>query len=849
MNRLAITLLGLAGAASGTAACGSAAPAAPASPPGSASAASSTAAVRPAPCAAPRAVAATYALAFPETGLDDPAAYEGYRTRLFEDAAGNTLQVYVKEGEGRVVNLWADAANESIGFTARDAAGAPAGLDWASDSVCVSSAGAERSMEYRLRADAPEVLIGHVLLGSMRVERDFQYPGRHLEPFGPSFVPQELTRLVELMGGLPDGERRRHAGLLNARDVAEVEARLRPTLRLATEGGRRIARIERPSLDARNRLRLEIEVPADEAGIERDGDALRVVARTGRPLVLTVRVTTDAPPLTPLGRAEIFNAEFLAFHDAVRAAAHDPAARPASDPRVVRFRLLERQVRGLELLSSREKLMAGLPNYATYFGRDMLVTALLMQPIWAPGMNEHVIASVLRKLAADGQVSHEEALGGQAIREHAALYNDLVARGLTDEAAAILGDVQRVRENYAMVDDEYQFPVLVARYLTDPDVPAARKREFLLEPARADAPASRLTLLLRNLALIADRTAAYAREPVAGHLVGFPRRGDGGYHAASWRDSGAGYGNGRFAMDVNVVWVPNALESTAAILSSLRDLGIGDRALAEAAPALAASTLAGYLREPGTLQRAIATWRGAGRHFTLRLTAQEARARIDRKLASLPADEARYWAGVLEREPVPEGGLELVAVALDGAGEPIGIMSTDLGTRWFLDDLTGAALRDPRAVPDLVTELAVPFLPYPVGLLVDGLGPLVANDAYATPDVWAAFERDTYHSPRVVWGREVNLLLLGLMRQIDAARGHTGALRDARLRPYVTALEHGLRATLDAVEASGLRHNEVWSYRLTGGRVQPIRWGNSSDVQLWNLTHLVVEFQRARVEF
>jgi len=29
-------------------------------------------------------------LSFPESGLDDPAAYRGYQTRFFRDAAGNT---------------------------------------------------------------------------------------------------------------------------------------------------------------------------------------------------------------------------------------------------------------------------------------------------------------------------------------------------------------------------------------------------------------------------------------------------------------------------------------------------------------------------------------------------------------------------------------------------------------------------------------------------------------------------------------------------------------------------------------------------------------------------------------
>ena len=41
-------------------------------------------------------------------------------------------------------------------------------------------------------------------------------------------------------------------------------------------------------------------------------------------------------------------------------------------------------------------------------------------------MSEHVIASVLRKLGPNGDVSHEEALGGQAIRENAVVYDSLV---------------------------------------------------------------------------------------------------------------------------------------------------------------------------------------------------------------------------------------------------------------------------------------------------------------------------------------------------------------------------------------------------------------------------------------
>src|SRR6185503_13151299 len=101
-----------------------------------------------------------------------------------------------------------------------------------------------------------------------------------------------------------------------------------------------------------------------------------------------------------LTREEIFTGEFLRF---LADAKRDSAA--------PRARWLERQVRGVQLLSSREKLMAGLPAYATYFGRDMLMSALMMRSIWRADMSAFAIASALRKLSPAGEVSHEEALG------------------------------------------------------------------------------------------------------------------------------------------------------------------------------------------------------------------------------------------------------------------------------------------------------------------------------------------------------------------------------------------------------------------------------------------------------
>src|SRR5205085_6184547 len=115
----------------------------------------------------------TPVLAFPEPGLDDTAAYQGYRTRFFKDFAGNTVQIYVDNRSGRVVHLLADAENESIGFTARGADGRLVPIDWGSGRADVfggrASAGGSdsrsRTLVHQLEVDARQISVGWFLLG------------------------------------------------------------------------------------------------------------------------------------------------------------------------------------------------------------------------------------------------------------------------------------------------------------------------------------------------------------------------------------------------------------------------------------------------------------------------------------------------------------------------------------------------------------------------------------------------------------------------------------------------------------------------------------------------------------
>jgi hypothetical protein len=176
--------------------------------------------------------------------------------------------------------------------------------------------------------------------------------------------------------------------------------------------------------------------------------------------------------------------------------------------------------------------------------------------------------------------------------------------------------------------------------------------------------------------------------------------------------------------------------------------------------------------------------------------------------------------------------LAFLALALDSAGRPIPVANTDPATELFLD---ATSPRQPR-----LDALESFMRPYPIGLFVDGLGPVVANDTYAPRRVWETFAQDAYHSPRVVWGREVNLLLLGLAHLVDRRAGQPPG-------PSVRRATEALRRTLAAVTASGLEHNELWSYRIESGRLLPTRYGTSSDVQLWSSTDLAVQYVLSRL--
>jgi hypothetical protein len=205
-------------------------------------------------------------------------------------------------------------------------------------------------------------------------------------------------------------------------------------------------------------------------------------------------------------------------------------------------------------------------------------------------------------------------------------------------------------------------------------------------------------------------TAAYASNPLATNLVSFPPR-DTGWSSASWRDSGAGYAGGRFAMDVNTIWAPHALESIEQILSIVRRLGLSVDSVARAKPNVVTGQLGLYARDSLTLRHAIDTWWGASRHFLVRLDPADVRARVNARLAAMPAGEREYWTDVVARTGADRDSLSFLAVALDATGRPIGVANTDPATRIFLGDRG-----DPAATEAMLRDVRTFVRPYPAGL-------------------------------------------------------------------------------------------------------------------------------------
>ncbi|UYB52600.1 hypothetical protein OCJ37_01135 [Xanthomonas sp. AM6] len=514
----------------------------------------------------------------------------------------------------------------------------------------------------------------------------------------------------------------------------------------------------RDRLDGAPGYALELDV-LDGRIEARAGQPLVLHALPGKPLRVRFSALTGEPPLTPLGPAQLF------------------APGAGSDPR-------SRQA--LAFLSYREKLLAGSWRFDTYFGRDTLMSLQLLLPALAPEAVEAGLGAVLARLDGDGEVAHEEDIGEFAVLRHR-------QRDGRDDATPLY--------DYGMVDDDFMLAPVAAAWLLDTAGGRARADAFL---ARTTPAGERYgAALARNLLWVVERSAAFAETPRWDRLIPLQP----GHDAGQWRDSEHGLGGGRYAYDVNAVFVPAALQA----IARLQAQGLLQ-------PYLGAA-------QAQRLQRAAAFAERWQRHapalFAVERTPAQARAAVGAYARVAGVDPAPALAAL------PRTPLRFAALALDADGRPLPVLHSDGGFALLF-------LEPPAAELDALVDALL--RPFPAGLMT-GVGLLVANPAYA-PALQPQFGAEAYHGT-VVWSWQQAVLAAGLERQLqrpDLPAATRTRLLDARRRLW-TAIG----------AAHAVRTSELWSWTYADGHYTVRAFGQahgdadeSNAAQLWSTVFLAL---------
>lgn len=487
------------------------------------------------------------------------------------------------------------------------------------------------------------------------------------------------------------------------------------------------------------------------------------------------------------------------------------------------------QTTSLSFLSYTEKLLAGAWRFLTYFGRDSMISALLLEPVLSRGngsATEAVLGAVLERInRTDGSVCHEETIGDYAT--YLNLQNNITstAPGFT----------------YPMIDTDYYLPVLMAQYFnSSPDRigPLLSRRAGSIDPQNRNLTYANLTLI--NAEKIMNITAPFARNQSATNLIHL----NPDEIVGQWRDSTYGLGGGRIPFDVNTALVPAALRAIAQLARTPGVYPNNTRVNTTSWATLADSRA--QIWEDSTL-----------RFFETNITASAARTRLQNFV-----DTSTYYNGPANTSSLPSSGnLTSYSIALQGYNNlsSVDVLHSDTGFRLFFLNATSptpeAADQETRFINATADSIVRPF---PAGLLTPQ-SMVVANPALSGSEVLISnFTNSAYHGT-VIWSFQLAMMAKGLERQLARCNSSTRAsapppawcdissVHDNVLRAY--------NALWDSIEANSVQlQGEVWSWTYSNstgfvttplGALPPppgVSAGTESDVrQLWSLTFLAVK--------
>ena len=485
------------------------------------------------------------------------------------------------------------------------------------------------------------------------------------------------------------------------------------------------------------------------------------------------------------------------------------------------------QTTSLSFLSYTEKLLAGAWRFLTYFGRDSMISALLLEPVLSQGngsATEAVIGAVLERInRTDGSVCHEETIG-----DYATYLN--LEDNITSTAPGFA---------YPMIDTDFYLPVLMMHYFNSSPSrigPLLSRKAGTIDLQNNNLTYSNLTLI--NAEKIMNITAAFAQNQTEANLIHLKPT----EIVGQWRDSTYGLGGGRIPFDVNTALVPAALRAIAQLARTpgvfSNNTGVNTTSWATIADSRA------QIWEENTL-----------RFFETNISTSTASSRLHHFV-----DTATFYNGPTKASSLPSSGnVTSYSVALQGYNNlsSVDVMHSDTGFRLFFVNASSstpdAAAQETRFINATASSLVRPF---PAGLLTPQ-SMVVANPALSGSDeLIANFTNAAYHGT-VVWSFQLAMMAKGLERQLARCNA-TGAAPPAwcNVSSVTANVRHAYNTLWDSIEANTAQlQGEVWSWTYNNDTSQFITTplgvlppppgvgaGTESDIrQLWSLTFLAVK--------
>lgn len=472
------------------------------------------------------------------------------------------------------------------------------------------------------------------------------------------------------------------------------------------------------------------------------------------------------------------------------------------------------QVKALSFLSYTSKLLAGGWRFLTYFGRDSMISMLLMEPILSAGVNSSLeagLAAVLERVdSGDGSVAHEETIGDYATYAHLQ-----GGRASTEP-----------EYDYSMVDTDYYLPIVLVEYLIKNPEGARRANEVLntkVHETTVNAGFTYRQMAQRNAEKILSGASAFAEEPKKDNLIQLRS----GHGTGEWRDSGNGLGGGRIPYDVNTALVPAGLR------------------------AIAALSVAGFFPDHPEWADLASNYAQVWEDKTLEFFRVDVKKNDAKSLLESYIVDNNF--AFPPRSEFIENDIQFYGLALDGWDNQsiVRVMNSDDCFRHFLLNTTNQ-----DQLTSFISQTADHILaPFPAGLLTEA-GILVSNPAYGNATTYNQnFKNSDYHGT-VVWGWQLSMMAKGLERQLGRCLGNstTDERPDfCQNAPVYSKVIRAYNCLWDVIEANqDVLSNEVWSWQWINNAfsVLPLSSNGgveSNAIQLWSLTFLAVSRDHAIV--